>query len=177
MKLFPTKINAFEGKEITLACQNEGSEKFRWNECRWTRESDDATCFFESKITGSSSSSEVYQVCNGSLDSSKIEFIGFKSPRTICGIKFRTLFKQDEGRWRCNMDYYDVPSVGYCTAKRAIYAKVGNKQLLDIEWVSLYQECPVFRKFLDSLFTMKMFVWYFRWKKFHSLLTQFRKWK
>ena len=133
MKLRPTKIDAYEGKEITLDCQNEGSEKFRWNECRWTRESDEATCFFESKIAGNSSSSEVYQVCNGSLDSSKIEFIGFESPHTICGIKFRSLFKPDEGRWRCNIDYYDVPNIGYCTAKRAIFAKVGNGLLLEIK--------------------------------------------
>ena len=127
LKLRPTKVNAYQGKEITLECQNEGTEKFRWKDCRWTRENDYASCFFQSKLTGNLSSLDVYQVCNGSLDSSKIEFIGFASPSTICGIKFKSLFKEDEGRWSCHMDYYDIPAIGDCTARQEIYVKVNEE--------------------------------------------------
>ena len=124
LELRPREINAYEGKEITLTCQNEGPEKFGWTDCRWTRERDDTICFFKSKMTEDQSSLDVFQVCNGSLHSRKIEFIGFNSPRTICGIKFKSLLKEDESRWRCNVDYHDIPNIGYCTAKRAIYTKV-----------------------------------------------------
>ena len=127
LELRPTKIDAYEGKEITLDCQNEGSEKFRWKECRWTREHDYATCLFQSKLSGDPDTLEAYQVCNGSLDSSKIEFIGFNSTRSICGIKFKSLFKEDEGRWSCHMDYYDIPAIGDCTARQEIYVKVNEE--------------------------------------------------
>ena len=131
MELRPKEINAFEGKEITLRCQNKGSEKFGWTDCRWTREKDGTICFFKAqKITGDPSSLEVFQVCNGSLHSRKIEFFGFDSPRTICGIKFKSLLKEDESRWSCNMDYHDIPNVGYCTAKRRIFTRVSIELLV-----------------------------------------------
>ena len=85
----------------------------------------DATFFFKSKIATDPGSLEVYQVCNGSNDSSKIERYGVKSPRIIRGIKFNPLLKLNEGRRRCNRDPYDIIRVGYCTAKCRIFIKVG----------------------------------------------------
>ena len=125
----PREVRAYEGKAITLQCQNQGPQKFEWKDCRWTRESDGATCFFKSKkMTSNSSDLEVLQFCNGSLDSSKIEFTGLKSPHTTCGIKFKSIFKEDESFWRCNIDYYDNLIPGDCTAGRRRFTRVGGIQ-------------------------------------------------
>ena len=117
-----------EGQNIALFCQIGGfavdPAYHDWKKCRWSRDSDGATCLYTYKKTDNGWVDEEF--CDPLLEDS--EFFGsddLNKENRICGINVPSADQLDNGNWTCKIEQCQLVIHGGCGAT------AGNENIVE----------------------------------------------
>ena len=106
-----------EGQTITLYCHvktNLIDGNDNWKTCRWTRNTDGATCLYNYQKNKDDDNWAIDEFCEPSLADS--EFFG-SDPNIenhICGINVPSADQMDNGKWKCALEECKTAMFGGC---------------------------------------------------------------